>query len=48
MDVTESQIERPKRGQKRFYSGKQKRHPLAIAANADLQASPSPLALTSW
>jgi len=28
MDVTESQIERPKHGQKRFYSGKQKRHTL--------------------
>lgn len=28
MDVTESPIERPKHGQKRFYSGKQKRHPL--------------------
>ena len=26
VDVTESPIERPKRGQKRFYSGKQKRH----------------------
>lgn len=28
MDVTESQIERPLHGQKRFYSGKQKRHTL--------------------
>ena len=28
MDVTESPIERPKHGQKRFYSGKQKRHTL--------------------
>lgn len=26
IDVTESTIERPKRGQKRFYSGKKKRH----------------------
>ena len=28
MDVTKSPIERPKHGQKRFYSGKQKRHTL--------------------
>ena len=28
MDVTESPIERPKYGQKRFFSGKQKQHTL--------------------
>lgn len=36
MDVTESQIERPKRGQKRFYSGKQKRHTLKSQLIIDL------------
>ncbi len=28
VDVTESPIERPRRGQKQFYSGKKKQHPL--------------------
>ena len=28
VDATETPIERPKKGQKRFYSGKKKRHPL--------------------
>ncbi|WP_375515673.1 transposase family protein, partial [uncultured Nostoc sp.] len=36
MDVTESQIERPKHGQKRFYSGKQKRHTLKSQLIIDL------------
>ena len=36
MDVTESQIERPKHKQKRFYSGKQKRHTLKSQLIIDL------------
>ncbi len=36
MDVTKSQIERPLHGQKRFYSGKQKRHTLKSQLIIDL------------
>ncbi len=36
MDVTESPIERPKHGQKRFYSGKQKEHTLKSQLVIDL------------
>lgn len=36
MDVTESPIERPKYGQKRFYSGKQKQHTLKSQLVIDL------------
>lgn len=36
MDVTESPIERPKHGQKRFYSGKQKQHTLKSQLVIDL------------
>lgn len=37
MDVTESPIERPKYGQKRFFSGKQKRHTLKSQFVIDLE-----------
>lgn len=39
MDVTESPIERPKSGQKRFYSGKQRRHTLKSQFVIDLETS---------
>jgi hypothetical protein len=37
MDVTETPIERPKQGQKRFYSGKKKRHTLKSQLVIDLE-----------
>ncbi len=37
MDVTESPIERPKCGQKRFYSGKKRRHTLKSQLIIDLR-----------
>ena len=36
MDVTEMPIERPKRKQKQFYSGKQKQHTLKCQVILDL------------
>ncbi len=48
MDVTESQIERPKHGQKRFYSGKQRRHTLKSQLIIDLATLEIRCVVNGW
>lgn len=49
MDVTESPIERPKYdGQKRFFSGKQKRHTLKSQFVIDLETKPMFKTRVEW